>query len=81
MRNGQPYARQRLGKSYSVYAAVNQDTHERLQAFVQSSGLTVSGAVHHLLRLQLGLEPKAITNAPKSIHEQHQHHHLHRALR
>lgn len=51
------YSRPRLGGTFPVYASIHSDTRDRLEHFRTLHGLTVSGAVHHLLRLQLGLQP------------------------
>lgn len=51
------YGRPLVNGNFPVYAAVHQDTRDRLEQFRSAHGLTVSGAVHHLLRLQLGLPP------------------------
>lgn len=52
----QGYGRPRVG-SCPIYASIHGDTWDRLEQFRTTHGLTVSGAVHHLLRLQLGLPP------------------------
>lgn len=51
------YGRPLVNGNFQVYAAIHPDTRDRLEQFRTSHGLTVSGAVHHLLRLQLGLPP------------------------
>lgn len=51
------YGRERTGGSFPIYSSVHRDTKEALDAFRQRHGLTNSGAIHHLLRLQLGLPP------------------------
>lgn len=51
------YGRPRVGGCFPIYASIHGDTRDQLEHFRTIHGLTVSGAVHHLLRLQLGLQP------------------------
>lgn len=51
------YSRERIGGTWPIYSAIHPDTHEQLEEFKARTGLTTSGAVHHILRKHFGLPP------------------------
>jgi hypothetical protein len=45
-----------VGPRHYVSSALHQDAYDALRVFMRREGLSASGAVHHLVRIGLGLE-------------------------
>jgi hypothetical protein len=60
-RKRNPYQRARVG-STTVAASIHEDCAAELRAFCAKHELTNSGAIHHLLRVALGLPPLSDLN-------------------